>query len=189
MTGTTAVRELPLIDATPETVAPFGVLVGQQVDAALDIPYYRGRVVEGGDIGFRYRGTAALRTAQVLPGGPATVDWLERHLHLTQLFAGIAGGDYIMAMAPPNHDSGGTLPELDRATALRFRAGSVLLLHIGTWHDFPIAVDQPVTLLIANSAEVVEALRSAGRPRELAEGDVHKVSLPDRFGLTLQPAL
>jgi len=186
-TAVTTSRALPLVEATPETVAPFGTLVGTEVSAAIDIPYYPGRVIEGGDIGFRYRGRAALRTAQVLPGERPEVAWLERHLHLTQLFMGIAGGAYVMVMAPPNHEAGDQLPDLDAATALHFPAGSVLLLHAGTWHDFPIAVDRPVTLLLANSEEVVEALRTAGRPRELDEGDVQKVSLPERFGQALQP--
>ena len=188
-TAVATARELPLVEATAETVAPFGTLIGTDVRADIDIPYYPGRVIEGGDIGFRYRGRAALRTAQVLPGDQPEVAWLERHLHLTQLFMGIAGGAYVMVLAPPNHEAGDQLPDLDAATALRFPAGSVLLLHAGTWHDFPIAVDRPVTLLLANSEEVVEALRSAGRPRELDEGDVHKVSLPQRFDQTLRPLL
>lgn len=188
-TTVTARRELPLVEATPQTVAAFGALIGADISAAMDIPYYPGRVIEGGDIGFRYRGRAALRTAMVLPTERPEVAWLERHLHLTQLFVGIAGGGYVMVMAPPNHNAGDQLPDLDAAVALRFPAGSVLLLHAGTWHDFPIAVDQPVTLLLANSQEVVDALRTAGRPRELDEGDVQKVSLPQRFGTTLQPQL
>ncbi|MFL5911486.1 MAG: ureidoglycolate lyase [Gaiellaceae bacterium] len=185
----TVPRELSLVDATPETVGPFGRLVGVEVRPDIDIPYYPGRVVEGGDIGFRYRGQAALRTAQVLPGGQPEVSWLERHMYLTQLFVAISGGAYVMVLAPPNHDADGQLPDLDAAVALRLPPGSVLLLHSGTWHDFPIAVDQPVTFLLANSAEVVEALRTAGRPRELNEGDVQKVSLPDRLGVTLRPLL
>jgi ureidoglycolate lyase len=185
----TAPRELQLVSATPETVAPFGTLVGIDVRPDIDIPYYPGRVIEGGDIGFRYRGRVALRTAQVLPGGQPEVGWLERHMHLTQLFVAIAGGAYVMVMTPPNHESGGQLPDLDAATALRFPPASVLLLHAGTWHDFPIAVDRPVTFMLANSEEVVEALRTAGRPRELNEGDVQKVSLPDRLGVTLHPLL
>jgi ureidoglycolate lyase len=185
----TVPRELSLVEATPETVAPFGALIGAEVRSAIDIPYYPGRVIEGGDIGFRYRGRAAMRTAQVLPGDRPEVAWLERHMYLTQLFAAIAGGAYVMVLTPPNHEADGQLPDVDAATALRFPPGSVLLLHAGTWHDFPIAVDQPVTFLLANSEEVVEALRAAGRPRELDEGDVQKVSLPDRLGVTLRPLL
>jgi hypothetical protein len=63
------------------------------------------------------------------------------------------------------------------------------MLHPGTWHDIPIAVDRPVTFLLANSDEVIEALRTAGRPRELNEDDVQKVSLPERLDATLRPLL
>lgn len=182
-----AVVDLPVIEATSQSVAPFGVLVTDDVTSDLDIPYYRGRVIEGGDLGFRYRGRAALRTAKVLPAGPVQVAWLERHLSLTQLFVGLGTGPFVMAMAPPNHGTGATLPDLAQARALRFPASSALLLRQGTWHDFPIAVDTPVALLIGNSQEVVDALHAAGRPRELDEGDVYKISLPDRFGVTLCP--
>jgi hypothetical protein len=83
-THATAPRELQLVQATPQTVAPFGTLVGIDVRPDVDIPYYPGRVIEGGDIGFHYHGRAALRTAQVLPGGQPEVGWLERHIHLTR---------------------------------------------------------------------------------------------------------
>lgn len=184
---TVRVLDVPIVEATPESVAPFGVLVQDTVTAAMDIPYYPGRVIEGGDLGFRYNGQACLRTAQVLPGD-TTVRWLERHLLLTQLFVGLGGSEFSMVLAPPNHHTGADLPELSAAVTLRFRPGSALLLHLGTWHDFPLATGGPVTLLIANSQEVVDALRNAGRPRELDEGDVHKISLIDRFGTCLRPA-
>jgi len=186
-TSSESVVDLPVVDATSENVAPFGVLITDEVRPDLDIPYYRGRVVEGGDVGFRYRGRASLRTAKVLPGDAPEVAWLERHLALTQLFIGRGSSPFVMVLAPPNHDAGGNLPDLAAASALRFPGGSALMLHLGTWHDFPIAVSEPVALLILNSEEVVDALHTAGRPRELDEGDVFKVSLPDRFGVTLCP--
>jgi hypothetical protein len=43
----------------------------------------------------------------------------------------------------PNHNNGEDLPNLNQAKALRFPAGHGLLLHLGTWHDFPIACDRP----------------------------------------------
>jgi len=85
---TICILEVPTVDATAESVAPFGVLVRDQVTAAIDIPYYPGRVIEGGDLGFHYNGRACLRTAQILPGD-TTVSWLERHVLLTQLFVGL----------------------------------------------------------------------------------------------------
>jgi len=182
-----SVVDLAVVEATPQTVAPFGVLITDDVNPDLDIPYYPGRVIEGGDIGFRYRGRASLRTAKVLLSEDVGVTWLERHLALTQLFIGLSRGPFVMVLAPPNHATGSVLPDLAAASALMFPGGSALMLHLGTWHDFPIAVNAPVALLIANSQEVVDALQSAGRPRELDEGDVFKVSLPDRFGITLCP--
>ena len=182
--------EIAIIDATKAAVAPFGTLVSTQVAKDIDIPFYRGRVAEGGDIGFRYRGQAALRTAQIFPTDVADeVVWLERHLHLTQLFVDISGAPFVLVLAPPNHDVGADLPDLDRAVAVRFPPSSALLLHAGTWHDFPIAEDRPVTVLIGNSMEVVDALQRGGPPRELDEGDVWKVSLPHRFGTTIRPII
>ncbi|MGJ6966067.1 ureidoglycolate lyase [Streptosporangium sp. G11] len=190
MTGSSpeTLIDLPVTEATARTVAPFGELVADTVTQAIDIPYYRGRVIEGGDIGFRYRGRAALRTAQVLPGQKPEVHWLERHLHLTQLFVGL-NGPYVMVLAPPGDAAPDAMPDLNEVVALRFPAASALLLHLGTWHDFPIAVTGPVTLLIGNSEEVVDALQAAGGPRELNEGDIRKISLTRRFGVTIRPRL
>jgi ureidoglycolate lyase len=180
------VRQIPVIDAIPETSAAFGTLITPDVTSRMEIPYYRGRVIEGGDIGFRYRGRACMRTARIMPSD-TPVRWLERHQHLTQLFVGLGDAPFIMVLAPPNPDEPGDLPDLDATLALRVPAGSGLLLHRGTWHDFPIACDRPVSLLIANSEEVVDALQAAGRPRELHEGDVRKISLRERFGVELLP--
>jgi ureidoglycolate lyase len=185
---TISILDVPVVDATPESVTPFGILVHDTVTAGMDIPYYRGRVIEGGDLGFQYNGRACLRTAQILPGD-TTVAWLERHQQLTQLFVGLGGNEFAMVLAPPNHDVGADLPDLSAAVTLRFPPGSALLLHLGTWHDFPLATGGPVTLLVANSQEVVDTLGAAGRPRELHEGDVHKISLADRFGVHLRPRL
>ena len=62
---------------------------------------------------------------------------LERHLELTQLFIGRGSSPFVMVLAPPNHDTGGTLPDLAAASALMFPGGSALMLHVGTWHAPP----------------------------------------------------
>ncbi len=41
--------------------------------------------------------------------------------------------------------------------------------------------------LVHGQQEAVDALQAAGRPRELHEGDDHKISLADRFGVRLRP--
>jgi len=177
-TATTVVR-VPIVDATPENVQPFGQLIGDDVaNPGLGIPFYQGRVLEGQNIDFQYTGRAVIRTAKILPGYPPVL-WLERHMRMTQLFVGLGQEPFIMVMAPPNHPK--AAPDLDKVQALRFPAGHGLLLHLGTWHDFPIACERPVVVLTANSEEVVEALASMKDAHEMNQGDVFKISLPQRL--------
>ncbi|MDM9385147.1 ureidoglycolate lyase [Chlorogloeopsis sp. ULAP01] len=180
------VLKIPVIDANSENIKPFGYLLGDNVSKpGLEIPFYQGRVIEGENLDFIYRGTATFRTAKIMPGYPAII-WLERHMHMTQLFVGLGKAPFIMVMAPPNHEQGENLPDLNQVKALRFPAGHALLLHLGTWHDFPIACEQPVVILTANSDEVVIALSQIKQPGEMNQGDVYKVSLPMRLGYEIQ---
>lgn len=179
---TTKILQLPIIDATQDNIQPFGYLFGDDVaKPGLGIPFYKDRVLEGQNVDFVYRGEAVLRTAKILPGYPP-IQWLERHLWMTQLFIGLGQEPFVMVLAPPNHESGKDTPDLEQAQALRFPAGHALLLHLGTWHDFPIACDRPVVILTANSDEVVTALSQMQEPNEMNQGDVFKISLPQRLG-------
>ncbi|OUL37272.1 ureidoglycolate hydrolase [Nostoc sp. T09] len=177
----TNVLKIPVIDANIENTKPYGHLLGDDVSKpGLGIPFYQERVLEGENIDFTYRGTATFRTAKILPGYPPII-WLERHMHMTQMFIGLGQAQFIMVMAPPNHENDENLPNLNQVQALRFPPGYGLLLHIGTWHDFPIACDRPVVVLTANSDEVVTALSQMQTPGEMNQGDVYKISLLKRL--------
>lgn len=178
---------IPVIDATQENIKPYGYLLGDDVSKpGLGIPFYQERVLEGENIDFSYRGTATFRTAKIMPGYPNIV-WLERHMHMTQMFIGLGQSPFIMVMAPPTHDNDNqSLPDLNQVKALRFAAGHGLLLHLGTWHDFPIACSSPVVILTANSDEVVTALSEMKEPGEMNQGDVYKISLPKRLGYEIE---
>lgn len=182
----TQILKIPVIEANTENIKPYGYLLGDDVSKpGLGIPFYQERVLEGENIDFTYRGTATFRTAKIMPGYPSIV-WLERHIHMTQMFIGLGQSPFIMVLASPNHDNGETLPDLNQVKALRFPPGYGLLLHIGTWHDFPIACDRSVIILTANSDEVVTALSQMQTPEEMNQGDVYKISLPKRLGYTIQ---
>jgi ureidoglycolate lyase len=182
----TQILKIPVIDADSENIKPYGYLLGDDVSKpGLGIPFYQGRVIEGENIDFTYRGTATFRTAKIMPGYPPIL-WLERHMHMTQMFIGLGQAPFIMVMAPPNHEHSENLPDLNQVKALRFPAGYGLLLHLGTWHDFPIACDRPVVILTANSDEVVAALSQMKTPDEMNQGDVYKISLPKRLGYEIQ---
>jgi ureidoglycolate lyase len=185
-TSQTQIIKIPVIDANTENVKPYGYLLGDDVSKpGLGIPFYQERVLEGENIDFTYRGQATFRTAKIMPGYPSII-WLERHMHMTQMFIGLGQSPFIMVMAPPNHDASENLPQLNQVQALRFPPGHGLLLHLGTWHDFPIACDRPVVILTANSDEVVTALSQMKEPGEMNQGDVYKISLPQRLGCEIQ---
>jgi ureidoglycolate lyase len=173
---------LPIQTATSENTQPFGQFLGADVSKpGLDIPFYQGRVLEGDNLDFVYHDRAVIRTAKILPGYPA-IRWLERHARMTQLFVGLGDQPFIMVFAPPNHAEGKKAPDLDRVRALKFPPGHGVLLHLGTWHDFPIAGEHPVVVLTANSAEVVQALAEMKEASEMNQGDVYKISLTERLG-------
>jgi ureidoglycolate lyase len=185
-TSQTKTLTIPVLDATPENIQPYGYLLGDDVSKpGLGIPFYQERVLEGENIDFSYRGTATFRTAKIMPGYPNII-WLERHMHMTQMFIALGQSPFIMVLAPPNHENDGNLPDLNQVKALRFPPGHGLLLHLGTWHDFPIACDTPVVILTANSDEVVTALSAMKEPGEMNQGDVYKISLPQRLGYEIK---
>ena len=48
---------IPVIDADAENIQPYGHLLGDDVSKpGLGIPFYQGRVLEGENIDFSYRG-------------------------------------------------------------------------------------------------------------------------------------
>ncbi len=185
-TSPTQIINIPIIKATSENIKPYGFLLGDDVSKpGLGIPFYQGRVIEGENIDFTYRGTATFRTAKIMPGYPH-ITWLERHMYMTQMFLALGQSPFIMVLAPPNHQQNQDLPDISQVKAFRFPPGHGLLLHIGTWHDFPIACEQPVVILTANSDEVVTALSQMQEPNEMNQGDVYKISLPKRLGCEIK---
>jgi ureidoglycolate lyase len=176
---------LPLIPATLENTAEFGLYFGSEVpESGLAIPFYKGSVQEGHNFNFEYHQEAVIRSAKISQRNPQ-LDWLERHLRLTQFFVPLGTKGYILVLAPPNHAEGKNLPDLDKAKAFVFPPGVGFMLHKGTWHDFPFPSEDEVTVFTGNSAEVVKALASCPEPRELFDGDVYKINIPARLGVRL----
>jgi ureidoglycolate lyase len=106
-------------------------------------------------------------------------------MQLTQLFIGLGNKPFLMVLAPSNHVDGKDAPEVELAKTYRIPAGQALLLHLGTWHDFPIAAEDEATVITMSSEEVVEALATMGAPREMDHGDVRKLDVVARTGTRL----
>lgn len=183
------ILEVPVVDATPQSVAEYGMFIGTEVpNAGLTIPFYTGAVEEGHNIAFEYNGRAVIRTARIHPR-PGRITWLERHLKMTQLFVGLGDAPLAMVLGKPNHAQGLDVPALADVRAFLVQPGHGILIHAGTWHDFPMAIDRPVTVLTANSEEVVAALASQKVADEMSRDDVHKIDVTRRTGVVLQVTL
>ena len=186
--STLPVIEVPVIHATRENVAELGLFIGTDVpNAGLSIPFYKGAVEEGHNIPFDCHGRAVIRSARISKRS-GDITWLERHVRMTQLFVGLGSEPFAMVLAPPSEE-GVEVPDLERVRCVVFPAGHGILLHKGTWHDFPLSVGPPVTCLTANSEEVVAALASMKQPEEMAHGDVYKIDIARRLGRRLHVSL
>lgn len=177
--------EVPLIDATPENTADYGLLIGDSVhQPGLPIPFYKDSVEEGQNLDFIYHQRAVVRTARISHRSPEIV-WLERHTRMTQIFVGLGCTPFAMVLGKPNLEA--DLPVLEDVVAFRIPPGHGIRIHRGTWHDFPMAFSgQPVTVLTMNSEEVVQALAAAKEPADMNSGDVYKINIAKHTGKTLR---
>ncbi len=176
-----SVFEVPLMDATADNIKDYGVMIGAEVcRPGLGIPFYAS-VEEGQNLDFSYHGRAVVRTARISKRSSDLI-WFERHLRMTQLFIGLGDQPFVMVLAKPNHEAGRSLPDFTDMVAFRLPAGHGVMIHKGTWHDFPMAIDKPVTVFTANSEEVVKALCAVSGPQEIDDGDVFKIDVAARTG-------
>lgn len=173
--------DVPLMEATPETIADYGVLIGASVHRpGLSIPFYPS-VEEGQNLDFVYHEQAVVRTARIGKRPPELV-WFERHRRMTQIFIGLGDQPFAMVLAKPNHEAGLQAPDFSDMVAFLLPPGHGVMIHRGTWHDFPMAIEKPVTVFTVNSAEVVRALCSVSGPQEIDAGDVFKIDITARTG-------
>ncbi|MBW4538213.1 MAG: ureidoglycolate lyase [Myxacorys chilensis ATA2-1-KO14] len=61
-------------------------------------------------------------------------DRITRHQKCTQCLGSLEGKDWLLAVAPPSHDS---RPPLDTITAFRIPGDCFIKLELGTWHAGP----------------------------------------------------
>jgi len=173
--------DIPIVEATRENISEYGTYIDEGTpinQGSMTIPFYQGEVEEGKNLDVHCNSFPKLRTAR-LKSTRTNIYWLERHMNLTQLFVGIGKNDFVVVLGKPTHPS--MLPDISSVKAFRIPAGYGILLHLGTWHDFPFAYNEPVTVLTLNSDEVINALGSLETAREMNEGDVFKIDLQKNF--------
>ena len=175
-------RDLVLEEADGVSIAPFGELLG--VDRGRPTSrtrFYDDAVELVEKAPFRSDADTCLSIARVRPR-PFEVTWMERHFKHTQVFLPLNHQPYAVVLAPPN---GASLPDLDRVRAFRFAGDCGLLMHVGTWHEFPFALQAPADMVVILRHETNRNLDAIANGEAVGE-DLEKRNLKRRLGLTLR---
>ena len=174
---------LELIKATPDTVAPYGVLIDVPDAAqALPVAFYEGTVRVFAPFQFVSDADTQITLASI-DQRPMTVRWLERHFKHTQTFIPLQGRPFIMVMSPPTEID---MPDVGAAQALLFDGSAGFGLHIGTWHEFPFAQVDDTRVIVILRGEATQALmKDTAVGGEAHSGDLDKKDIQVRLGVTL----
>lgn len=176
------ILELPLIAATPENIAPFGELVG--VDRGRPTSrtrFYDDAVELVEKPHFISDADTCLSVARVRPRALEVI-WMERHFKHTQAFLPLNGQPYAVVVAPPSEAE---LPDLAAVKAFSFDGDCGFLMHLGTWHEFPFALAQPLDLVVILRNETNRNLDAIADGEAVGE-DLQKRHVGKRFDVTLR---
>jgi ureidoglycolate lyase len=168
--------------ATPASIAPFGTLLSPHADApVIRSPFY------GDSVAIRKPGrfvgdeTLEISVASIDPR-PLRVSWMERHFLHTQTFLPLGGSRFAMVLAPPGE---GEMPDLDAARALVFDGTAALMLHLGTWHEFPFALAGTAQICILIRRDTARDLTHK-QGNEARGPDLDKKDIVARTGVTIE---
>ena len=158
------VRCITLELATRENLMPFAQIIDDDFQNAdrigLKIPFYD-TVLEGKNFqDVTWKDQACVRQAQIKWREDTSVKWLERHMEMTQAFIIVGKNPGLFVLGEPTHnrkdldETQRVLPDWENIKSFIVPAGMGLILHKGTWHDFPVSCGPPVTSFIINTEEV-----------------------------------
>jgi ureidoglycolate lyase len=171
-------RALKVEPATREALAPYGVLVGTDPSRSPRTGSFYGDKVELWSPGpLRNDSDACLSVARIHPRAPEVI-WMERHFKHTQTFIPLGGAPFIAVLGAPT-----TEPQPDPATvrAFRFDGASGIMLHIGTWHEFPFSAEGVAEVVVLLRQETMSNLEVRENDEAIG-GDLEKRNLHARLG-------
>lgn len=172
---------LPAEPATVASIAPFGTLLSPAADApVIRSPFY-GETVAIRKPG-RFVGDDTLEiSVATIERRAMRVSWMERHFLHTQTFFPLAT-PFAMVLAPPGD---GELPDLDAARAFIFDGTAGLMLHLGTWHEFPFAVGDVAQVCILIRRDTARNL-TMKVGNEARGPDLDKKDIVGRMGVRIE---
>ncbi|MEP2990474.1 MAG: ureidoglycolate lyase [Parasphingorhabdus sp.] len=174
---------LPLERANTLNLKPFGDLVGNSDRSDLmPIDFYDGTVKVSKPAPFLCEHPVDLSLTMVDPRRPE-VRYMERHFQHTQVFMPLGGKPFVVVMAPPSSND---MPDLSAARAFLFDGSAGFLMHVGTWHEFPFAVEPSTEIVVILSSQTGYDLQNSDPVTEEAFGpDLDKKDILARAGIKL----
>ena len=179
-----ASRRIPVEPAELAALQAFGQIIGHDnVSAPVSADFYAAAVTTSRPVDFRSAGPVELSLASVTPR-PGRVHYMERHFLHTQTFIPLRGKPFVLVMAPPGDRD---LPDLDLVRAFYFDGSAGFLMHIGTWHEFPFALQADTDLVVILSAQTTLDLKNRSEDGSEASGpDLQKLDIAARTGVVLE---
>jgi ureidoglycolate lyase len=172
-------RLIPVKPATPEALAPYGRILGRGAGVKPgDSGYYQGKVAIAKPAPFQSDGDTCLSLATIQPR-PFELEHIERHYKHTQAFIPLGGKPFIAVFGAP---TAGPEPDFDKLEAFRFDGTDGFVMHVGTWHEFPFALepDTDVIVILRNETNRNLAAKDNG---EAHGADLSKLNVLKRTGL------
>lgn len=181
---------IDIVLATKENTKGVGWLITDgthAIEKECNIPYYD-TVVEGDNFEEAdWKDQAVVRQAKISWRDDTSIDWMERHMEMTQGFMLVGHAPALLILGEPTHERQDLTeeerrwPDLKRMQAYLISPGCGIIIKKGTWHDFPVSVGPEVTVFILNTKEVVDALQSMEEPAPMDFGDCYKVRMADKY--------
>lgn len=175
-----AIISLTVEEATPEALSAFGQVIGRVPGVTpVSVDFYKGAVKMSYPARFLCEHPVEITVAQ-MDRRAGEVRYMERHFQHTQAFVPLGGKPFIAVMAPP---SDGDLPDLSAVRAFRFDGSAGFAMHLGTWHEFPFAVQDGTDLVVILSSQTGYDLKAKDAVTEEAHGpDLDKKDIVARTG-------
>ena len=173
-------RLLAAEPATPEALAPFGWMLATRPDIpGRALNFYTGEL--RAPTQFVSDDQTELTVVR-LERRHLRLTYLERHFKHTQTFVPLGDRPWLLAMAPPFE---GELPPLESIRAFRFDGRSGFCMRLGTWHEFPFAVEDDTDLVVILRKETYKDLQNVVGD-EAYGADLDKKNLLRRTGIAFE---
>lgn len=173
--------DVPVVSALDIDLAPFGYPLGVTDPAELvDTAFYHGAVKLLKPGPFKSDDDTTLSIARVSPRRNEVV-WMERHFKHTQAFLPLGGKGYVVVAAPPNDRE---VPDIERTVAIQFPGDMGFMMHVGTWHEFPFALEPDTDVVVILRNETHRDLEQL-KDHEAEGEDLQKRNIRVRLGLNL----